>query len=128
MADLVDLPRTHMGLRNAVVDHVKSLPAETKDGIVENIFEGKMTNLMALASRQRKDGQWVDDGGVMCLTTADFLGRNIEIYGFQVEGSGRDFSLRTVEPSTEERKREADAMPAFTVFLSALHYTSLQRS
>ena len=128
MADLVDLPRTHMGLRNAVADHVKSLPGEMMDAILENVFDGKMTGLMALASRQRKDGQWVDDHGVMCLTTADFLCRNIEIYGFQVEGSGRDFSLQKLEPSTEERRREADSMPAFTVFLSAHHYTSLQRS
>ena len=128
MADMVDMPRTHVGLRNSVADHVESLPAETKDRIVEDCFDKKMTGLMALASRQRKDGQWVDDHGVMCLTTADFLCRNIEIYGFQVEGSGRDFSLQKLEPSTEEGRKEADSMPAFTVFFSALHYTSLQRS
>ena len=128
MADMANKPRTHEGLRKAVADHVKRLPSETKDTIVANLFHGKMKGLMDLASRQRKDGQWVDNGGVMGLATADFLGRNIEIYGFQVEGSGRDYAFSRLEPSDRERRREADSLQPLTVFLSHLHYQSLQRS
>ena len=128
MANIADKPRTHKELRTAVADHVKRLPSETKDTIVTSLFNGKMTGLINLASRQRKDGQWVDNGGVMGLATADFLRRNIDIYGFQVEGSGRDYAFSRLEPSAVERRREADSLPALTVFLSQLHYQSLQRS
>ena len=31
-----------------------------------------------------RSGEYVDDNGVMAFATADYLGRNIVVYGFQV--------------------------------------------
>ena len=42
-----------------------------------------------------RSGEYVDDDGVMALATADYLGRNIVVYGFQVSEieSTRRYSL-----------------------------------
>ena len=61
-------------------NHLKSLPEQVKKETIDIVFNGKKRGLSDLAHRQRKDGQWVDDSGIMALATAHLLKRNIHVY------------------------------------------------
>ena len=64
--------------------HLQQLPGDWKADIAETLFGGRTRRLISLAERQRRSGEYVDDDGVMALATANYLGRNIVVYGFQV--------------------------------------------
>ena len=73
-----------MELREAVARHLQQLSSDRKAAIAATLFGGRTCRLSSLAGRQMRSGEYVDDNGVMALATADYLGRNIVVYGFQV--------------------------------------------
>ena len=73
-----------MELRKAVARHLRQLSSDRKAAIADTLFGGRTRRLNSLAQRQMRSGEYVDDDGVMALATADYLGRNIVVYGFQV--------------------------------------------
>ena len=73
-----------------------------------------------LAYRQKKNGQWVDDMGVLVMATALYRNRNINIYSYLAE-KFRDYNLTFMEGDPG-----ADALPAFNVFFDSKHYQSLK--
>ena len=64
--------------------HLQQLPGDWKADIAATLFGGRTRRLISLAERQRRSGEYVDDDGVMALATANYLGRNIVVYGFHV--------------------------------------------
>ena len=60
-----------------VCDFVKQLPEDIQETTISIVFNGKKRGLNELVGRQRKAGQWVDNTGIMVLTTAHYLGRYI---------------------------------------------------
>ena len=123
LAKIPGKPPTHTGLREAVADHLKMLPKDIKERILALLLGGRRRGMAGLSSVYRRDGQWLDDDGVMALATADFLGRDIVIYGVRVEGSKRPFSEIRVEGGGGA---DAESQPPLTVFLHASHYQSLK--
>ena len=73
-----------MKLREAVARHLQQLSSDRKAAIAATLFGGRTRRLNSLAERQMRSGEYVDDDGVMALATADYMGRNIVVYGFQV--------------------------------------------
>ena len=84
LASLPSVPLNHAELRAAVAGHLKLLPSDRRAAIASTLFRGSTRRLSSLAERQRRSGEYVDDDGVMALATADYLGRNIVVYGFKV--------------------------------------------
>jgi len=115
----ISAPRDHLSLRLAVCSHVKRLPPQVKEDTINVVFLGKARGLKDLASRQRKPGQWVDKSGVMVLTTASFLGRDILIYGY---------GPQTDQPSVTriEGGVEASGHQPLTIFFHDKHYQTLR--
>ena len=64
--------------------HLQQLPGDWKADIAATLFGGRTRRLISLAERQRRSGEYVDDDGVMALATANYLGRNIVVFGFHV--------------------------------------------
>ena len=91
LASLPSAPLTHEELREAVARHLKLLPSDRRAAIAATLFRGSTRRLSSLAERQRRSGEYVDDDGVMALATADYLGRNIVVYGFKVRITPRCF-------------------------------------
>ena len=87
--------------------------------MINVVFVGKKRGLADLATRQRKDGQWVDNTGVMVLATALYLARNIHIYSYG--SSHSDFSLTKIEGG-----EGADDRPPITIFFHDRHYQTLK--
>jgi len=118
--DIPDQPRDHKGMRLQVSNHLKSLPEQVKKETIDIVFNGKKRGLSDLAHRQRKDGQWVDDSGIMALATAHLLKRNIHVYSFPSEGSNQAYSRTEVQGG-----QGADKVPPLNIFFSDKHYQSL---
>ena len=78
-------PAEHGQLRRAVAAHVRHLPAATREHLATVLSQGpgplrgQRRALANLACRQKRDGEYVDDDGVMALATAALLERNIEV-------------------------------------------------
>ena len=109
----LEAPAEHGQLRRAVAEHVRHLPAATREHLATALFQGQRRALANLAWCQQRDGEYVDDYGVMTLATAALLGRNIEVFTFSghflVEAAG------------------AAGLPTLPVFLHAEHYQALRR-
>ena len=58
---------------------MKQLPEDIQETTISIVFNGKKRGLNELVGRQRKAGQWVDNTGIMVLTTAHYLARYIII-------------------------------------------------
>jgi len=75
-----DLPTTHEQLRIEVANFLSHLPENVTQEWTELFFKGKRQGLKSLAYRQKKPGQFVDDNGIMVITTARFVGRRIHLH------------------------------------------------
>ena len=113
-------PAEHGQLRRAVAAHVGHLPAATREHLATVLSQGpgplrgQRRALANLACRQKRDGEYVDDDGVMALATAALLGRNIEVFTF----SGSYLAAEAAG---------AAGLPTLPVFLHAEHYQALRR-
>ena len=85
------------------------------------VFNGKRRALTDLACRQRKAGQWVDNTGIMVLTTAHYLGRNIHLYSYPSGPGSSEFSLTKIEVEEVDQSLEP-----LTIFFWEKHYQTLQ--
>ena len=109
-------PTNHQDLRLAVCDHIQNLPEDILNTITKIIFNGKKGGLVSLARRQRRLGRFVDDSGIMVLTTALYLGRNIHLYSNKARG----------EFTAIDGGEGAEKQPPITVFYfrEKQHYQS----
>ena len=107
-----------------MAEHMKQLPKDVSVSIVDTIFKGKIRGLRNLASRQKRDGQWIDDNGVVALTTAHLLQRNIAVYSFPPKNS--DLSLSATETMVDGGPGAASSRP-IPVFYLGNHYQALKR-
>ena len=75
---------------------MKQLPEDIQETTISIVFNGKKRGLNELVGRQRKAGQWVDNTGIMVLTTAHYLARYIYIPSSRAvnEGSRRFHNRR----------------------------------
>ena len=64
----------------------------------------------------------MDNTGIMVLTTAHYLGRNIHLYSYPHQSSSSLFSLTKIDAGFE-----ADNHPPLTVFFYDRHYQTLQK-
>ena len=62
-------------LRRAVAEHTRLLPADTRERLEQEVFQGQKRGLANLAWRQQALGIYLDDWGVMAIATAAFLQR-----------------------------------------------------
>ena len=62
---------------------MKQLPEDIQETTISIVFNGKKRGLNELVGRQRKAGQWVDNTGIMVLTTAHYLARYIYLLELQ---------------------------------------------
>jgi len=118
--EIPNKPRDHKAMRQEVCNYLKQLPRQVKEDTVNVVYKGKDRGLTDLASRQRKPGQWVDNTGVMVMATAQFLGRNIILYGYP-KSQSRKFSITEIEG-----RDQADEYPPLTVFYHGMHYQTLR--
>ena len=88
--------------------------------MIDVVFLGKKRGLSDLASRQRKDGQWVDNTGVMVLSTALYLSRNIHLYSY-ASTTTNEVSLTKIDGG----EKASDA-PPITIFFYDRHYQTLR--
>ena len=58
-----------------MAEHVRRLPAATRQRLEQEVFQGQKRGLANLAWRQQEAGVYLDDWGVMALATAAFLQR-----------------------------------------------------
>ena len=119
--NIPDKARNHRALRLEVCDHVKKLPEDILESTIEVVFNEKKRGLSDLVTRQRRAGQWVDNNGIMVLTTAYYLGRNIHLYSYPDETSDYEYSL-----TKHEGGPGAEDYPPLTVFFHDKHYQTLQ--
>ena len=63
---------------------MKQLPEDIQETTISIVFNGKKRGLNELVGRQRKAGQWVDNTGIMVLTTAHYLARYIYLLELQI--------------------------------------------
>ena len=93
--NIPDKARNHRALRLEVCDHVKMLPEDIQETTIAIVFNGKKRGLNEMVARQRKAGQWVDNTGIMVMTTAHYLARNIHLYSYRSENpdNTRSYSL-----------------------------------
>ena len=121
--NIPDKARNHRALRLEVCDHVKMLPEDIRETTIAIVFNGKKRGLSELVARQRRAGQWVDNTGIMVLTTAHYLVRNIHLYSYPSEtgDNARPYSLTRIEagPGAEDHS-------PVTVFFYDKHYQTLQ--
>ena len=96
------------------------MPEDIQKNMIDVVFVGKKRGLFDLAHRQRKDGQWVDDTGVMVLATALYLGRNIHIYSYASQTTN-EVSLTKIDGG-----EKASDLPAVTIFFYDRHYQTLR--
>jgi len=118
--NLPDMPRNHRSLRLEVCDHVKNLPEKVLEDIIQVSFDGKRKKLTDLICRQRFADQWIDDHGIMNLTTAAYLSRDIMIYSYPTTPSGK-YGITKIPSSDDE------SLPPLTVFYSEKHYQTLKK-
>ena len=64
----------------------------------------------------------MDNTGIMVLTTAYYLARNIHLYSYPHESSSSLYSLTKIDAGPE-----ADNHPPLTVFFYDKHYQTLQK-
>ena len=102
--------------------HMKQLPQDISNNIVDTVFKGKARGLRNLAFRQAVNGQWIDNNGVVALATALLLQRNVAIYAFPPPNSG-DTAAKTIV----EGGAAAATFQPLTVFFHRSHYQALQR-
>ena len=121
LQNIPDKARNHRSLRLEVCNHVKNLPEDIRENTINIVFGGKKKNLTDLICRQRKAGQWVDNQGIMVLTTAHYLARNIHIYSYPSESASTKYGLTKIEVG-----EQADSHPPLTVFFYDKHYQTLQ--
>ena len=95
------------------------MPEDIQKNMIDVVFVGKKRGLADLATRQRKDGQWVDNTGVMVLATALYLGRNIHLYSYGAKES--EFSLTKIDGG-----EGADDLTPITIFFYDRHYQTLR--
>ena len=88
--------------------------------MIDVVFLGKKRGLADLASRQRKDGQWVDNTGVMVLATALYLGRNIHLYSY-ASTTTNEVSLTKIDGG----EKASGSLP-ITIFFYDRHYQTLR--
>ena len=112
----------HRQLRLEVSTHMKQLPQDILNNIVDSIFKGKARGLRNLAFRQAVDGQWIDDNGVVALATALLLQRDVAIFSFPPPDSG-DTAAKTIV----EGGATAASFQPLTVFFHGNHYQALER-
>ena len=115
--------KNHRALRLEVCDHVKMLPENIREPTIAIVFNGKKRGLNEMVARQRKAGQWVDNSGIMVMTTAHYLARNIHLYSYRSEtrDNTRPYSLTKIEAGPG-----AESYPPVTVFFYDKHYQTLQ--
>ena len=113
--------RNFRAIRLEVCDFLRHLPDDIKQTTIEVVFKGKSGGLSDLASRQRKEGQWVDDTGVMVLATAPYLGRDIHLYSPSTTSATSEVSTTRIEG-----RGEAGDLDPLTIFFNCRHYQSLQ--
>ena len=89
--------------------------------MIDVVFLGKKRGLADLASRQRKDGQWVDNTGVMVLATALYLGRDIHLYSPTETSATSEVSTTRIEG-----RGEAGDLEPLTIFFNCRYYQSLK--
>ena len=121
--NIPDKARNHRALRLEVCDHVKMLPEDIQETTIAIVFNGKKRGLNEMVARQRKAGQWVDDGGIMVMLTAQYLGRNIHLYSYPRETPDNTwpYSLTKIDAGPG-----AEKYPPVTVFFYDKHYQTLQ--
>jgi len=121
--NIPDKAKNHRALRLEVCDHVKMLPEDIRETTIAIVFNGKKRGLSEMVARQRKAGQWVDNTGIMVLTTAHYLARNIHLYSYRSEtrDNTRLYSLTKIEAGPG-----AEKCPPVTVFFYDKHYQTLQ--
>jgi len=121
--NIPDKARNHRALRLEVCDHVKMLPEDIQETTIAIVFNGKKRGLNEMVARQRKAGQWVDNTGIMVMTTAHYLARNIHLYSYRSEtpDNTRPYSLTKIEAGPG-----AERHPPVTVFFYDKHYQTLQ--
>ena len=121
--NIPDKAKNHRALRLEVCDYVKMLPEDILERTITIVFKGKKRGLNELVARQRKAGQWVDDGGIMVMLTAQYLGRNIHLYSYPRETPDNTwpYSLTKIEAGPG-----AEKYPPVTVFFYDKHYQTLQ--
>jgi len=113
-----DMPTNHIDLRIAVCEAIPKLP-QAKDWIT-NLF-GDEETFQSFLKDHRQLGTWTDAFGIMCQSTALYVGRNIHIVGTANIGQGFAFTkLESIEG--------ADEYSPFTVgYYQDKHYQSLQK-
>ena len=117
MADLlgVEGEDAHKILRRQVCENVKRYPEEWKKNIIDLEFKGKLRGLTDFVYRQKKDGQFTDDKGIITQATAYYTGRNIKVFS-ETGGS---------VPTVLEGGGEADSNEPLAVFLHGKHFQAL---
>ena len=117
MADLlgVEGEDAHKILRIQVCENVKRCPEEWKKNIIDLEFKGKLRGLTDFVYRQKKDGQFTDDKGIITQATAYYTGRNIKVFS-ETGGS---------VPTVLEGGGEADSNEPLAVFLHGKHFQAL---
>ena len=105
----------HKILRTKVCENVKRCPEDWKNNIIDLEFKGKPRGLKDLVYRQKKDGQFTDDKGIITQATAYYTGRNIKI--FSETGGG--------VPTMLEGGGEANSCEPLVVFFHNEHFQAL---
>ena len=123
LQNIPDKAKNHRALRLEVCDHVKLLPEDIRETTIAIVFNGKKRGLSEMVARQRRAGQWVDNTGIMVLTTAHYLARNIHLYSYRSEtrDNTRPYSLTKIEAGAEAEKHQP-----VTLFFYDKHYQTLQ--
>ena len=75
LAGIPGKPGEHGQLRRAVAEHFRLLPADTRERLEQEVFQGQKRGLANLAWRQQALGIYLDDWGVMAIATTAFLQR-----------------------------------------------------
>jgi len=120
MHNIKDKPLNHKAMRREVTTHIKKLPADVQQTMIDVVFNGKPRALPDFAYYHRKPDKWVDDKGILVLATAYYLNRTIHIYSYPQDDS-REFGL-TVQEGGEGSK---DLKP-INIFFDNQHYQSLK--
>ena len=115
---LTDKPRKYWRLRQEVCDYIPDCPHASQ--WIEVVFDNSPEELRRFIQRQRHDGTWTDDYGIMCQATALYVGRNIRLVG--TANIGQDQSYTKLEAG-----EEADTLPPFYIgYYQDKHYQSLE--
>lgn len=113
-------PTDHIALRREVCNFVKSLPEDIRKRMIEHIFHKKPAFLKKNVRKMRRKGEWADY--MIMITTAYYLERNINLYGYPTEPSTRPCSITRIEGG-----EKANEHPPLNIFYyNDNHFQSLQ--